>query len=381
MTKAKLTTALVSGAMLFVLSGVASIGLSGASPGMGKTVRTAGEPLKMAVRGVWSNPNTYGPDKEKALPLIRQSLDEYVRAGIDTVIMMIKGTDGRVYYKSAIGPADPAYDWDFFGVFLKEARQRKITVHPWFCVFPESGILGEVRKHPEWLIKSRQNEMVGAANPALPEARAYELSLMMEVAKNYPVDWIHLDYIRFPCEPTEPYFSYDAKTRALFKEFSGWDPKEIKAQDSGNMIWNAWLEWNRDQVTRFVAQLKDALKTTGRTVKISAAVFPDATNAKVLVGQDWPAWADRGLVDMLSPMLYTNHESFFTEFVKRAVAIGKGKCQVCPGIGIGTSHNQNTPGGMIRQMEISKQLGADGVIYFSASSLGPAFLEKLKSGN
>jgi uncharacterized lipoprotein YddW (UPF0748 family) len=337
--------------------------------------------LKMAVRGVWAHPSTFGPDQAKAVPLMRKTLDEYVQAGIDTVILLVKNTNGYVYYKSAIGVGDPAYTWDFFDVFFKEAKARNISVHPWFCVFPETGILGQIRQNPEWLIRSRRGEMVGAANPALPEVRKYELSLMMEVARNYPVDWIHLDYIRFPCEPTEPYFSFDPQTRALFKDYSGWDPMDIKAQDSGNMIWNEWLEWNRDQVTRFVSELRDALKTTGRPVKISAAVFLDPDNAKVLIGQDWAKWAQQGLVDMLCPMLYTNHETFFEKYVKRAVAAGKGRCQVCAGIGIASSHNQNTPEGMIRQMKIAKDCGADGVIYFSSGSLTAPFLEKLKSVN
>jgi uncharacterized lipoprotein YddW (UPF0748 family) len=330
------------------------------------------------VRGVWAHPGMFGPDKEKAVPAIRRTLDEYVQAGIDTVLLMIKGTNGYVYYKSAIGVADPAFAWDFLDAFLKEARPRRITVHPWFCVFPEGGLLGQVGRHPEWLITGRRGEMVGAVNPALPEVRDYERSLMLEVARNYPVDWIHLDYIRFPCDPAEPYFSFDAKTRALFKDYSGWDPSAIKAQDSGNMIWNVWLSWNRDQVTRFVVELKDALKTVGRPMKISAAVFPDADNARVLIGQDWAAWAEQGLIDMLCPMLYTNHEAFFRDFVKRAVARAKGRSLVCAGIGIGTSHNQNTPEGMLRQMDVSRELGADGVIFFSGSSLGEPFLAALK---
>ncbi len=337
--------------------------------------------LKMAVRGVWAHPGTFGPDQAKAVPLMRKILDEYVQAGIDTVIMLVKNTNGYVYYKSEIGVTDPAYNWDFLEVFLKEAKARNISVHPWFCVFPETGILGQIRQNPEWLIRSRRGEMVGAANPALPEVRQYELSLMMEVARKYPVDWIHLDYIRFPCEPTEPYFSFDPRTRALFKDYSGWDPMDIKAQDSGNMIWNEWLEWNRDQVTRFVSELRDALKTTDRPVKISAAVFLDPDNARVLIGQDWAKWAELGLVDMLCPMLYTNHETFFEKYVKRAVAAGKGRCQVCAGIGIASSHNQNTLEGMIRQMKIAKDCGADGVIYFSSGSLNAPFLEKLKSVN
>ena len=152
----------------------------------------------------------------------------------------------------------------------------------------------------------------------------------------------------------------------------------VKAHDSGNMIWSEWLEWNGNQVTVFVRELKEALKTTGRTVKVSAAVFNNPDNSRVLIGQDWAAWAKEGLVDMLCPMLYTNHARFFEKFTKRAIDVGHGLCQVCPGIGIGSSHNQNTPEGMIDQMKVSKSLGADGVIFFSSSSLTAPFLERLK---
>lgn len=335
--------------------------------------------LVMPVRGVWMHPGFFGPDKTAAVEKMRLTLDAYVRAGINTLIMCVKNTSGHVYYASEIGVRDKAWDWDFFGVFVAEAKKRKMEVHPWFCVFPESSLLGRVREHPEWLIQSPKREMVGAANPALPAVREYEISLMLEVAKKYDVNWIHLDYIRYPCEPTEPYFSFDPETLRLFKQDTGIDMAAVKARDTGNMAWNEWLNWNRDRVTVFVRELKNALKATGRRVKVSAAVFPDARNAAVLIGQDWPAWARERLVDMLCPMLYSNDAGLFEKLVREAVAYGKGRCQVCPGIGIGTSHNQNTPEGMIEQMKISKSLGADGVVYFSSSSLNQPFLEKLKA--
>jgi len=335
--------------------------------------------LTMPVRGVWMHPGFFGPDKAAALEKIRTTLDEYRLAGINTLIMLVKDTSGHVFYPSRLAVRSPKYDWDFFGEFLAEARKRGFIVHPWFCVFPEAAILGRVREHPEWLIRSPKREMVGSVNPALPAVRDYELRLMMEVAALYDVDWIHLDYIRFPCEPTEPFFSYDPETIRLFREASGIDLNAVKARDSGNMFWNAWLEWNRDQVTGFVSELRDAMNAVGRPVKISAAVFPDSANAKVLIGQDWAAWAGRKLVDMLCPMLYTNDARYFEEYSKRALEAGGGFCQVCPGIGIGTSHNQNTPDGMIEQMRIGKALGADGVVYFSSGSLTAPFLERLKT--
>jgi uncharacterized lipoprotein YddW (UPF0748 family) len=333
------------------------------------------------IRGVWMHPGFFGPDEAEATAKIRRTLDTYVAAGIDTVIMLVKDTAGRVYFRSSIGPADPAYAWDFFGVFLSEARSRKMTVHPWFCVFPESGIVGRVREHPEWLIRNPDGELLGAANPALPEVRAYEVSLMTELVRTYAVDWIHLDYIRYPSSPHEVYFSWDPATRALFKAATGVDPVDIKARDSGNILWNEWISWNGGRVTAFVRELRAALAGAGRPVKISAAVFPAADKAKVLIGQDWADWTKAGLLDMLCPMLYTNSPGFFESYAEAALEIGRGRCLVCPGIGIGTSHNQNTPAGMMEQVGIADRLGADGVIFFSSSSLKPEFLAALENAH
>ena len=139
--------------------------------------------LSMPVRGVWMHPGFFGPDKTAAVEKMRLTLDEYARAGINTLIICIKNTSGHLYYASEIGVRDKAWDWDFFAVFLAEAKKRKMEVHPWFCVFPESSILGQVREHPEWLITSPKRETVGAVNPALPAVRKYEISLMLEVVR------------------------------------------------------------------------------------------------------------------------------------------------------------------------------------------------------
>jgi uncharacterized lipoprotein YddW (UPF0748 family) len=338
-----------------------------------------GPSLTMPIRGVWMHPGLFGPDKAAAVEKMGATLDEYAKAGINTLIMVVKTTSGYIYFPSEIGVRDPAYDWDFFGTFLAEARKRRMEVHPWFCVFPESAILGQVRQHPEWLITSPKREMVAAANPALPAVRAYEISLMLEVVRMYDVGWVHLDYIRYPCEPTEPFFSFDAETLKLFKADTGIDMAAVKARDTGNPAWNVWLRWNTERVTLFVKELRAALKATGRKVKISAAVFPDAVNARVMIGQDWASWGREGLVDMLNPMLYTNDVKLYEKLAREAVGYAARGVQVCPGIGIGTSHNQNTPEGMIEEMRITKSLGASGVVYFSGNSLKPPFLEALKS--
>jgi len=346
---------------------------------LSRPIGSSDTPPASPVRGVWMHPGFFGPDRTAALEKMGTTLDAYVRAGINTLIMLVKNTSGHVYYASERGVADQAYDWDFFGAFLEEAQARGLEVHPWFCVFPESAILGRVREHPEWLIRSPKREMVGAVNPALPAVRAYEIGLMLELVRKYDVGWVHLDYIRFPCEPAEPYFSFDAETLRLFRADTGIDMAQVAARDTGNPHWNAWLRWNTDRVTVFVRELRAALGATGRRIRISAAVFPDAASARVMIGQDWAAWGREGLVDMLNPMLYTNDPATFEIFAREAVSWASEKTLVCPGIGIGTSHNRNTPEGMLEQMRISRDLGAGGVVFFSSSSLTRPFLEALKT--
>jgi uncharacterized lipoprotein YddW (UPF0748 family) len=331
------------------------------------------------IRGVWVYPATFGSERSTAVPKIQSTLDQYVKAAINTVMIMVKSTSGYVYFGSDVGVREPSYNWDFFAVFLDEATKRKISVHPWFCVFTEGAIQGRVREHPEWLVRSRKSELVPVLNPAHPEARQYVVSLMKEFVSRYPVEWLHLDYIRWPCEPTEDYFSFDTQTRKLFKEYSGEDIATVRAMDSGNPLWNEWIDWNGQQVTIFLRELRQNLTQTGRNVKISAAVFPDAHNAQVLVGQDWEGWVREGLVEMVCPMLYMNHRVFFEKYVRRAVAITQGRCLLSIGVGIGTAHNQNTPESVVWQMRTSRELGADGTVLFSSGSLREEFLKALSN--
>jgi uncharacterized lipoprotein YddW (UPF0748 family) len=336
------------------------------------------QPVK-EIRGVWVSPSLFGTEEKSAVEKIQSTLDEYKDAGVNTLIIMIKSTSGLVYYNSAIAQRDTSYKWDFFGTFLKEARKREMAVHPWFCVFTEGGLYGEVRKHPEWLIQSRKSEFVNVVNPALPAVREYEMSLILELVKNYDVDWVHLDYIRYPCSPAEVYFSFDSGTRAQFKKYLGEDPLLIKNADSGNMVWNEWIEWNASQVTLFVSDLKNALAGIRKNVKISAAVFPLSSNSKVLIGQDWELWAKEGVVDMLCPMLYTDYNDLFLKYSGTAADIAKNRCLLCNGIGLYTAHNKNTPERVIRQMQISREVKADGVIFFSAGSLTKEIIDAIKS--
>ncbi len=54
----------------------------------------AGASLDMPVRGVWMHPGFFGPDKAAAVEKMRTTLDEYAKAGINTLIMLVKNDLG-----------------------------------------------------------------------------------------------------------------------------------------------------------------------------------------------------------------------------------------------------------------------------------------------
>jgi len=68
----------------------------------------------------------------------------------------------------------------------------------------------------------------------------------------------------------------------------------------------------------------------------------------------------------------------FRQYVKDAVKAANGKCLVYPGIACHSSHNKNTPEGVAQEVKISIETGADGVVFFSGSSLTEEFMDKLK---
>jgi uncharacterized lipoprotein YddW (UPF0748 family) len=264
--------------------------------------------------------------------------------------------------------------WDFLEVLIKEAHEKNIKIHPIFCPGGRVKLEGEIIEHPEWLIKGKKGEMYPYLNIANTEAREYLKRQIIEALK-YDIDGIHLDYIRFQINQG---FSYDKATCEAFKKEFGESPLDVH-QDCGSMVWCEWIKGNANHVTILVRETKEIIDKSGKDVVLGVDVFPDYETAKVLIGQDWGLWAKEGLVDIICPMQYTSDLDVFRKSVKIAVKAANGKCKVYSGIGIRSSHNKNTPEGVVQEVKIAREEGADGVVFFFGSTLTSEFMDKLKS--
>lgn len=194
----------------------------------------------------------------------------------------------------------------------------------------------------------------------------------------YDIDGLQLDGIRFQ---TRQGFSYDEATCSAFKEQYGKGPQELRWHNCGSMLWCEWMRWNAAHVTTLVRGIKNLIEESGKGIPLSVAVFPDHESAKLLIGQDWESWAAEGIVDILCPMLYTTNHEVFRKYAKRAASVAKGRCLLYNGIALAVPRGNNTPEGVARQVKISRQEGADGVVFFYGGDLlKDEYFDELKAG-
>jgi len=323
------------------------------------TPEALGKAASVEGRAVWVSARQFSPDKDEAVAEMEATFDEWAGLGINNLFV----------FSSTYSD-----EWDVLGTILELAHARGMKVHPCYCPGGHVQLEGEIAKHPEWLIQGFEGHQ--NLNPSNPGAREYMLREIEELLK-YDIDGLHFDYIRFPVRQG---FSYDSASRAAFEREFGRDPLSLRHHNSGSAMWVEWIRWNANNVTNLLRETRDLLKRKGKEeVLISAAVFPDPDSAAYMIGQEWEVWAQEGLVDILCPMLYTNNLDVFRKYTRKAVNVAKGRCLFYAGIACRSSHNINTPEGVAREVEIAREEGADGVVFFSGSSLVDDFIAQLKS--
>jgi len=177
--------------------------------------------------------------------------------------------------------------------------------------------------------------------PNRAEVRDYLRNLMQDMCARYEVDAIELDYVRYkrnregselPVLLLAGKYCYCEACRAK-AEASGLDWKEVissarlaseaaekvdldEFRKIGELYRNAldivrfyvmypalakWLRFRVDTISSFVAEIKDELKSAGRTIELSADLFYPTLSW--IVGQDYEQLS--GHLDSAKPMIYS----------------------------------------------------------------------------
>lgn len=256
---------------------------------------------KYETRAVWLTtiggldwPSSYSAPSQQAE--LCHILDKLQEININTILIQTR-IRASVIYPSDIEPWDgcmtgkidksPGYDPLKF--VIDECHRRGMELHAWVVTIP----VGKWNSRPTRLLRSRYPSTIkriddeGYMDPSSPYTASYLANICREITKNYDIDGIHLDYIRYP---------------------ENW-----KERIDAN--------YARQNITNIVSAIHDAVKAEKPWVKLSCSPigkFDDLTRYKSLgwnaysaVYQDAQGWLANGLIDMLFPMMYFRNDQFF----------------------------------------------------------------------
>lgn len=196
--------------------------------------------------------------------------------------------------------------------------------------------------------------------PSHPENQRLELESMLEVARKYPVDGLHFDYIRYP----DSSHCFCNGCRERFEAQSGRPVADWPADCFSGERRDEYRDWRCQQITALVSAVSHEARKLRPSLKISAAVFGAYPDCRKSRGQDWAEWVKAGYLDFICPMDYTDDDTQFASLVTNQLKLIGGRVPLYPGIGAASSHSKLTADRVLGQINQARSLGAAGFTIF-----------------
>lgn len=301
------------------------------------------------LRGLWVDtfrPAMRGPDE------VRKLVEDARAGGFNALFVQLRRR-GDAWYGSTFEPTatevPPEFDplQHLLALAHDPATPPQLEVHAWTIVFnvwnhatqPPKSPDHPYLRYPSWLTRSFSGATWDGANyafdPGHPEVQEYTFQTLMDLVRRYPIDGLHLDYIRYAGRD----WGYHPEAVRRFNTRHSRDGKPPPGDPN-------WLQFRRDQITALVRKLylacleeRPALKVSAATVAFAPGITrTDQWKSSAAFGevlQDWRAWMEEGILDWNIPMLYFRHGeragslADWNQFVKdhqyrRRAAIGLG---------------------------------------------------------
>jgi uncharacterized lipoprotein YddW (UPF0748 family) len=279
------------------------------------------------------------------------------RIGVRGLLVQVVGR-GDAWYHSSLLPRAEALthlsDPDPLAHVIARAHAAGLEVHAWVnCMLVWSGPRPPqdprhvLRAHPDWIAEMRdgrrtswvsarglqrlklEGAYLAAARPGVQE---WVVSIAAEIAANYAVDGVHLDYIRQP----DVEVGFDPDTRARFASVYGADPARIDRYDPARRaeLTAEWQVFQRQQIAAIVRGVRDTLRSIRPHLLLSAAVVSDPSRSEGLTAQSWRAWVRDSLIDRAFVMCYSpDVQIVMNQLVRISQDLGASD-RVVPGIAV-----------------------------------------------
>ena len=301
-------------------------------------------------------------------------------AGFNAVFSYV-GSAGRANYPSKLIPGSVTLKrhGDQVAQFSRAAANAGLQRHLWKICWKlnssDPAFTARMKREGR-LMQDASGNTLPWLSPSDPRNVHHEVQGILELLRNYPVEGIHLDYMRYP--GLEADFSPIARKafQARYGQVTRW-PSDVVSGPRARQF-NAFKQ---GQLHAAMEQIHDAVKAEFPKVTLSVAVwgaYPDCAASK---SQDWPVWLQRGWADLLIPMNYTENPYQFEGWLDSQLALPGCRGKLVPGLGLISSSGELDPASLLQQMDISRQKQTPGVVLYRLdSSLPDRLFPMLEAG-
>lgn len=353
--------------------------------------------LENELKGVWVRPT------EKSEAEIERTLNEMAQLGINTIFLE------TYFHGKTIFPSEVMKSYGFEGqnkifrgfdplsCWVRGAHKRNMTLHVWFESFyignklPQEDAYNILAVRPTWGNRNKENNASNEPvahisehrgyfiDPANPEVVDFLTKLILEICARYNIDGVNLDYVRYPVSAKATSSNYAASNwgytpyaREEFKKIYGIDPVEISADSA---MWNKWDMYRQDRITKYVANIKDALKDRG--VVLSAVIFPDYKTSLETKQQNWQRWSSYNYVDALTPLILTADYNLADNMLDELRRKTSSRTKIYPGLFVGFMEGESED--LLKQIHIIRNRNLEGVVLFDWAHMDKKYSDVLRT--
>ena len=304
--------------------------------------------------------------------------------GFNQVLFQVRG-NATAYYKSKYEPwaweltgktvkslgKDPG--WDPLQTAIEIAKEEKLELHAYMNVYPgwrgklppPSNVKHVFNTHRNWFGKNEAGDYQALTDeyitlcPGIPAVRDYLEKIYLQVVKDYAIDGIHLDYVRYYNDVGE--YSLDPISVKLFQAKYKCHPVEKPEE---------WNRYKRESVSDLVRRIYHGTKKINKKCKVSASIWNSYYNGYSRFYQDSWGWMKEGILDFVNPMNYTVNTELFKHWT---LMHKKHSCgiPVNPGIGLLWDEKKAKRPYFSEQLKACQQMGLNGLTVFAYQSLFP----------
>ena len=316
---------------------------------------------------------------------LRALLDMAVTTRLNVVILQVRPSADALYASTLepwseyltgrMGQA-PNPPWDPLQFACDEAHSRGLELHAWINPFraryyktlsnPSADHV--VRRNPGWILPYGNLLWV---DPGNPEAREHVLKVALDIVGRYDVDGFHVDDYFYPY----PQRNVDGE----WMNFPDAGSYSRYRSRGGSLNLG---DWRRDNVNEFVQSLYAGVHRVKPWVKVGISPFGiwrpgyppgiKGLDQYLMLYSDARRWLNEGWCDYFAPQLYwpldRREQSFQGLLTWWEQENTRGRLMT-PGLNSAKIGDDRQVGDTLNQIGIARRGGAEGEIFWNASSL------------